>query len=434
MGITLAAMLGHMGLPGGGIGFGYAAENSVGNHVGPYKLGALGRKANKVRDFIPVARIADMLLQPGKAFDYNGKSYKYPDIKLVYWAGGNPFHQHQDTNRLLQAWQKPQTVIVNEIWWNATARHADIVLPATSALERNDLGGKSVDPAVFAMHQVVTPFASAKNDYDIFRGISAELGIEEEFTEGRDEMEWIHHLYEVTAEHNPDMPAFDTFWKASGKFTLPVPQQARIVLSEFRTDPKANPLPTPSGKIEIYSSTIEKFRYADCPPHPAWLEPAEWQGSKAAERYPLHLISNQPVTRLHSQLDNGKTSRDSKIQGREPVRMHSSDAKNRKISDGDVVRLFNQRGQCLAGAIVDDRLRPGVVQMATGAWWDPFTSSGGDSLCLHGQVNVLTLDKGTSSLAQGPSALSCLVEVEKYDSELPSPTIFKAPAILAQET
>ena len=85
---------------------------------------------NEVESFIPVARIADMLLQPGARFDYNGRKLRYPDTRLIYWCGGNPFHHHQDLNRLVEAWQRPDTVIVHEPWWNALARHADIVLPA----------------------------------------------------------------------------------------------------------------------------------------------------------------------------------------------------------------------------------------------------------------------------------------------------------------
>ncbi|NKB37099.1 MAG: molybdopterin-dependent oxidoreductase [Gammaproteobacteria bacterium] len=431
MGVTLAAMLGQIGLPGGGIGFGYAAENSVGNHCGPYKLGALGRKANKVKEFIPVARIADMLLHPGDAFHYNGSELEYPDIKLVYWAGGNPFHQHQDTGKLLQAWQRPQSIVVNEIWWNAAARHADIVLPATSALERNDLGGKSVDPGLFAMHQAVLPFAQARNDYDIFRGISSHLGFENEFSEGREEMDWIHELYESTRENNPDanMPVFEEFWTNKRYLSLPVSNQPRVVLSDFRHDPETNKLSTPSGKIEIYSEVINKFEYTDCPPHPVWLEPVEWLGSSLSARYPLHLISNQPASRLHSQLDNGLCSRQSKIKEREPLRIHPDDAKDRGIEDEDVVRLYNDRGQCLAGVIIDATVSPSSVQMSTGAWWDPVQSECSDSLCVHGQVNVLTIDKGTSCLAQGPSALSCLIEIEKYEKKLPDVSIFQAPTI-----
>jgi biotin/methionine sulfoxide reductase len=88
--------------------------------------------SNPARLAIPAARIADCLLHPGERYDYDGKSATYPDIRLVYWVGGNPFHHHQDLNRLRRAWQRPETIIVHEPWWTATARHADIVLPATT--------------------------------------------------------------------------------------------------------------------------------------------------------------------------------------------------------------------------------------------------------------------------------------------------------------
>ena len=119
-------------------------------------------------------------------------------------------------------------------------------------------------------------------------------------------------------------------------------------------DPKAFPLGTPSGKIEIYSERIASFGYDDCPGHPVWQEPAEWLGSPAAARYPLHLISNQPHTKLHSQYDHGAVSLASKIRGREPIAMHPDDAAARGLTAGDIVRVFNGRGACLAGL----RLQP----------------------------------------------------------------------------
>ena len=81
-----------------------------------------------------------MLLNPGSTIDYDGQKIVFPDTRLIFWCGGNPFHHHQDLNRLVRAWQQPYTIIVNEPWWNSLARHADIVFPATTALERNDIG------------------------------------------------------------------------------------------------------------------------------------------------------------------------------------------------------------------------------------------------------------------------------------------------------
>jgi biotin/methionine sulfoxide reductase len=386
---------------------------------------------NPARSAIPVARIADMLLAPNGAYEFNGRREIYPDIRLVYWAGGNPFHHHQDLNRLRKAWQKPDTIIVHDSWWTPTARHADIVLPATTSLERNDVGGSSRDPYVFAMHRAIAPLGDAKHDFEIFRDLAGRLGYEDAFTEGRDEMAWCRWIYERvrtgSAKKNVALPDFDTFW-ADGFVELPPPDEDFVLFDDFRRDPQLHPLKTPSGKIEIASQTIAGFGYADCPPHPAWLPPAEWLGSSTAERWPLHLITHQPAGRLHSQLDPASVSRGHKLHGRERIRLHPQDADPRGIKTGDVVRVFNDRGACLAAAQVDAAMLPRVAIMATGAWFDPALAAGEPER--HGNPNVLTLDIGTSRLAQGPSALSALIEIERWDA-LPPPVEAWSPPRLA---
>src|SRR6266508_6125160 len=196
-------MLGGIGLPGGGFAFGHGSTNGIGvprvDIAGP----ELSLPLNPARTMIPVARIADALLDPGESYAFNGRQYTYPDIRLVYWAGGNPFHHHQDLNRLQRAWQKPETVIVNESWWTPTARHADIVLPATTTLERNDVGGSSRDSFILAMHRAIDPVNDAKNDFDIFRALAARLGYEAAFTEGRDEMDWCRWIYDRPPSGDP---------------------------------------------------------------------------------------------------------------------------------------------------------------------------------------------------------------------------------------
>ena len=432
MAVTLAAMLGQIGLPGGGFGFGYGAVASVGNPVGGLAGPSLSAGVNPIDAFIPVARIADLLLNPGGTLAYDGGTITYSDIRLVYWCGGNVFHHHQDLNRLLAAWQRPETIIVHEPWWNPMARHADIVLPCTTTLERNDIGCSSGDNFMFAMQQAVAPVAGARNDFDIFSGVAARLGFGDAFTEGRDENAWLRYLYnqfrQQAAQHHYEPPGFDDFWEA-GHIEYDLPEDRKILLAGFRADPKANPLDTPSGRIEIFSETIDGFGYADCPGHPVWLEPAEWLGADAAADYPLHLISNQPKTRLHSQYDLGEVSRAGKVAGREAITIHPDDAGPRGIRDGDVVRVFN-RGACLAGAVVSDGVAPRVAQMATGAWYDPLEPGEPGSLDVHGNPNVLTMDKGTSRLAQAPSALSVLVEIERYDAEPPPVRAFDPPLIV----
>ena len=430
--ITVAAMLGQIGLPGGGIGFGYSATNSVGDHCSKIPSAALPQGENPVSDFIPVARISDMLLNPGAPFDYNGMRHTYPDIHMVYWAGGNPFHHHQDLNRMLRAWQKPDTVIAHDWCWNALAKHADIVLPCTTPLEREDIAFSPRDPYVIAMRQVAEPVGSSRDDYAILSGIARQMGVKQAFTEGRDTTEWLRWIYDTTrrqaATRDVHLPPFETFDR-DGWFKAEPPAEPVIMLKAFREDPIANPLSTPSGRIEIFSATIANFEYDDCRGHTTWIEPAEWLGLEHT-RFPLHLISNQPSTKLHSQLDHGSQSRAAKIQQREPITLHPDDARPRNIGPGDVVRVFNARGACLAGAVIDDSVRDGVVLMSTGAWLDPLEPGTPGSLCKHGNPNVLTLDKGSSRLGQGPIAHSCLVEVERYEGKLPAITAFDAPTII----
>jgi biotin/methionine sulfoxide reductase len=432
MTVTLAAMLGQIGLPGGGFGFGYGSMGGRGEPRHPVPSPAISAGVNPSGSFIPVARISDMLLHPGGRYDFEGEERTYPDIRLVYWCGGNPFHHHQDINRLVRAWKRPETVIVHDAWWTATAKHADIVLPATTTMERNDVGSSSKDRFILAMEKLIEPVGEARNDFDILSRLADRLGVREAFTEGRSEMEWLRHIYETAREKSAEMlvdyPDFDTFWE-QGHVEIPPPEKPYVMLEKFRENNRTYALNTPSGKIEIFSRTIEGFGYEDCPPHPAWLEPAEWLGGKEAQNYPLHMLSNQPRTRLHSQMDNGAVSRESKIKGREPVWIHPDDAAARGLREGDVVRLFNDRGAILAGVFVTGQVRPGVVQLPTGAWYDPLEPGRPGTLDKHGNPNVLTMDKGTSRLGQGPSAHSALVEAERFEGELPAITAFEPPPI-----
>lgn len=427
MGAVLAAVLGQIGLPGGGYNYALGTLAHYGKRMNAVPVAALPQGTNGIKTFIPVARIADMLLHPGEPFDYNGQRLTYPHIRLAYWAGGNPFHHHQDLNRLRRAFRTLDTFIVHEIGWTATARHADIVLPCTMTLEREDIGATPTDPLVVAMHRIAPPHGLARDDYDIFADLAERLGRRDAFTEGRTSGQWLRHLYERTraglAEKGLEAPDFDTFWER-GELMLPQQADDGGILRAFRDDPDGRPLPTPSGKVQIHSTAIAGFAYADCPGHPAWLPPAD--GPTAA--HPLTLISNQPATRLHSQFDFGAHSVSNKRDGREVCTLNAADAAARGIAEGDVVRLFNERGACLASAALSNDVMPGVVQLATGAWFDPATDAKGGPLCAHGNPNVLTRDKGTSSLAQGCSGQLTAVQVERFDEVAPAVRAFEPPA------
>ena len=431
--IALASLLGGIGRPGEGFGFGYAAIDGVGVPHPAVSWPSLPQGRNPVDDYIPVARIADMLLHPGETYDHDGAARRYPDIRLVYWAGGNPFHHHQDLNRLVEAWQRPETVIAHEHWWNAHARHADIVLPAATFFERDDLVASGRDRFLAYSSRAAEPPGAVRTDYEILAGVADRLGVADAYTEGRDAEGWLRHLYDQAwanaAARGFDLPPFEEF-RAQGLIDLPPKPGPRPLLGAFRADPEGHPLRTPSGRIELASARIASFGYGDCPGHPAWRAPAEWLGAPLAARYPFHLLSCQPADKLHSQWDHAAPSRRTKAGGRQPILMHPTDMAERGIAAGDVVEVSSPRGRCLAVAEPCGDLLPKVVQLATGAWFDPQDPAAPGSLEVNGNPNVLTADHGTSRLGQGPSPNSCLVDIRRFEGPVPPVRAYRPPDLV----
>ena len=430
--IALAAYLGQIGRRGGGFGFGYGCVARTGSTYRPFGTPSFAARWNPCPVRVPVARLADALLHPGEPYDFDGAVHHYPDVRLVYWAGGNPFHHHQDLNRLARAWQRPDTVVVHEPWWTPTARMADIVLPATTTLERDDIAATSGDPWLVAMQRAVDPPGEARNDRTILAALAGRLGVAEDFTGGRDDAAALRAMYDdarrSAARHGHELPDFDAFWAVGHfRYDLPPPPPP---YAEFRRAPDAAPLATPSGRIELFSATIDGFGYDDCPGHPTWLPPTEWAGT-ASTGAPIHLLSPQPGTRLHSQLDMAGVSAASKVAGREPCVVSRDDAAARGIADGDVLRVWNARGETHVGAVVSDDVVPGVALLATGAWWTPLDPAQDDSAELHGNPNVLTRDVPTSRLAQATTAQSVLVQIARVAGTAPYRDPHALPAFAA---
>ena len=419
--VTLAAFLGQIGLPGGGVAFGHGSMGGLGTPRNPIRSPDFPKGLNPVETAIPVARIADMLLHPNGTYEFNGNTYTFPDIRLVYWCGGNPFHHHQDLNRFVEAFRRPETIIVHESWWTPTARMADIVLPATTTLERDDVGASDRDRFILAMKKAIEPVGDARNDHAIFCDLARRLGVEDAFTEGLSEAKWIRRIYETARDgaksNGVNLPSFDVFWD-QGYVEIAAPAEPYDLFADFRADPCGAPLATPSGKIELFSERVNGFGYAECPGFPVWLEPCEWLGSPVAETYPIHLISNQPKTRLHSQLDFGRVSLTDKTGDLEPIVMNPADAEARNVRNGEKVRVFNGRGTTFAAARVTDEVMPGVAVLATGAWYRPTEWGCAGAPELNGNPNVLTPDVGTSRLGQGPIAHSTLVEIEPAATDI----------------
>ena len=381
---------------------------------------------------IPVARIVEALENPGASYQHNGMERRFPDIRFIWWAGGANFTHHQDTNRLIRAWQKPELIVISECFWTAAARHADIVLPATTSFERNDMTmtGDYSNQHLVPMKRVVAPRDEARDDFEVFADLSErwEAGGRERFTEGKNDLQWLETFYQIAAQRGAaqqvTLPPFARFWQDNQLIEMPEnPENARFArFAAFRADPQANPLKTASGKIEIHSPTIAGFAYPDCPPHPMWLEPDEWHGN--AQEGQLQVLSAHPAHRLHSQLNHTSLREQYAVAGREPLTLHPRDAQARNIADGDLVRVWNSRGQVLAGAVVTDGIRPGVICLHEGAWPDLDPQAG---ICKNGAVNVLTKDIPTSRLGNGCAGNTALAWLEKYTGPELTLTAFDPP-------
>ncbi|CCN80715.1 Trimethylamine-N-oxide reductase precursor (TMAO reductase) (Trimethylamine oxidase) [Vibrio nigripulchritudo SFn27] len=445
---VVAAMVGQIGLPGGGISYGHHYSGIGVPSTGFAAPGGFPRNLDQGmkpkwdnKDFngysrtIPVARWIDCLLEPGKEIRYNGSKVKLPDYKMMVISGNNPWHHHQDRNRMKKAFRKLQTVVTIEFAWTATCRFSDIVLPACTQWERNDIDvyGSYSGRGLVAMQKLVDPLFQSRTDFDIFTELTRRFGRHKEYTRGMDEMEWVRSLYEDCRSANKakfDMPEFDEFWeKGVLDFGTGKPW---VRHADFRKDPEINALGTPSGFIEISSRTIGRMGYEHCQDHPMWFEKTERShGGPGSEKHPYWLQSCHPDKRLHSQMCESEEFRATyAVQGREPVYINPVDAKKKGIKDGDLVRVFNDRGQLMAGAVVTDSFPQGVIRIEEGAWYGPLNEKEG-AICTYGDPNTLTQDIPTSELAQATSANTCIVDFEKFSGEVPPVTSFGGPIEVA---
>ncbi len=416
--ITLALLKGEMGLPGGGLTFeipGYAGQGDARLKArGPASFPGV---ANPVTQAIIEQRSAESLLNAPVVMNHNGKPYPYPqpgksECKLAYWVGGATLNQHDDINLNLKAYGKFETIIVQDSWWTPATRMADIVLPVACLFERNDI--TQFWRYVVYQHKIMEPVGEARSDFEIFKELGKRLGIYDRFVMGMDsEDAWLRRLFSMG---EPPMSYED--FKRVGFYKLPVDESPYVAFADFRRDPKANPLKTASGKFEIHSETIAGYKYADCPPSPQFIEPFEWLGSAKAAQYPLHIFNKHPKWRRHSSYDNVEALHTfSKVKGFEPITMNPKDAADRGLVEGDVVRVFNDRGSILCGVRVTNEIRPRVVMIQEGSWYRPAEPGRIGSLDRGGCASSLTAQRGTSELAQGPVCHDSLVQVEKYTGD-----------------
>ncbi len=376
---ALCAITGNIGVRGGNSGCSGGARNH-----GIKRLGAPPNPAN--------ARVASTLLADVLA---RGRAGGYPaDIKMVYSACGDLANQAPNVNKITAGLEGLEFMVVHDHFLTPTARYADIVLPATTFWERNDIHTpwSGAGHYVIFMRQAIEPMYECRNDVDICADLAARLGLEG--YKRVDDVEWLREICAGT-----DIDDFDAF-RERGLARLPAPDEPVAFADEVR-DPAGHPFSTPSGKIEIYSTSIaanpDPHGLGRIPPIPTWIPPHE-----ADPRHPLELISPKSRARTHSTHDNQEAL--ARVD-RQDVWIHPEDAAARGIADGRMVRVFNQRGATIVPARVTDRIARGVVSIKEGAWFTP-GPSGADT---RGCANVLTEDR--ASPCGAPTYNTCLVEI-----------------------
>ena len=376
---ALCAITGNVGIPGGNSGCSGGARNH-----GIKRLGAPPNPAN--------SRVASTLLADVLA---RGRAGGYPaDIKMVYSAYGDLANQCPNVNKITAGLEDLEFMVAHDHFLTPTARYADIVLPATTFWERSDMHTPWSGAGHYAiyMQQAIEPMYESRNDVDICADLAKRLGLE-----GYKRLPDVEWLREVCA--GTDIADFDAF-REQGLARLAPPEDAVAFAREVR-DPARHPFSTPSGKIEIYSTSIaanpDPHGLGRIPPIPTWIPPHADDPS-----HPLELISPKSRARTHSTHDNQEILARA---DKQDVWIHPNDAAARGIVDGQAVRVFNRRGATLLPARVTDRIARGVVSIKEGAWFTP-DLSGADT---RGCANVLTEDRATP--AGAPTYNTCLVEI-----------------------
>ena len=323
-------------------------------------------------------------------------------------------------------------VLAQHPWLENDCIYADIVLPTNTTLEVDDIMPCVRDGEHFQsmlnMRKAVEPIGDSKSDFEAVVEIAKKLGMEEKVTIGRTVDQYIEGVYKGM---NFDMITPWEEFQEKDYMVIPVSKNWKTLpagLYEFYMDPEKNPLPTPTGKLEFCSTNLEKYFPNDeeRPPYPQWIEKGithdERRSSSRARTYPLLAVTNHPRWRVHAQADDipwTKETDTGKVRGfdgylYEPCWIHPSDAECRGIKNGDIVRVYNERGSVLCGALVFERIIPGAVSIDHGARTDIIIPG---KLDRGGAINTITPKGLTSRYAGGQATTSFLVEVERLSME-----------------
>jgi len=425
---------------------------------------------NKVSQRLYRLLLPDSILNPpvswigegfcGNSIEQQFIPYTYPEpgspeVKMMYRYGGSYFGTMTDTNRWVKMYHSPKLefVVNQDIWWHSETGFADIILPACTNLEQSDItqwgncGGYGADFQTGCNHQVVVyqkkciePLWESRPDYDIFVELAEKLGFKEEYTEVNSREDWIKKIF--NAFSLPEYISYEDF-KAKGYFVVPFPKDYKPTPAlrwfyegrECDTPDKYNPkrgtekakeLGTYSGKIEFVSRSLTEHFPGDeeRPPMPRYIPSWEGHTSELAKKYPLQLISPHPRFSFHTHHDISIHSLNNIPAHRmvkdgypwRTIRIHPSDASTRGIKEGDIIKMYNDRGASLGIAQVTERLRPGVIHSyESSAKYDPLEKGKVGSIDRGGCLNLLTPSRMTSKNAPGMANDSCLIEISKWE-------------------
>lgn len=346
-----------------------------------------------------------------------GKDKLDTGVKFLLMHDVNLFNQSVDVNHthdILVDESLCEFITVVDVVMTPTCKYADLIIPDVIADEkhriRGMLTGGAMEGVIFAQ-PVQEPQFECRDDYEFYAAVAEKFGVKEQYTEGRTWQDWQLHLYEQARAERPDLPTAEEgyemgIWKQA--FDAPVP------LANFINDPVNAPLSTPSGKIEIYSSDLAKAAATwelDDPrdiisPIPIY-NPGTESYEDVTEEYPMVLSGWHPKHRSHSSFGGVELLKDAV---RQQVWINPIDAEPRGISNGDKVRVFNERGEIHIEARVTPRILPGVIAAPEGAWLD--ADMNGDRICKGGNVNVLT-GRHWSPYAKHNSSHNAIAQIEK---------------------
>jgi len=331
------------------------------------------------------------------------------NIKMIFNLASNTLiNQHGDINRtakLLKDTSKCEFIVCSDLFMTASAKFADLLLPGISMFEEENI----TKPWKFTEflgfnNKAIEPLYECKTEYEWIRELAKGIGLEEEFTEGRDYSQWMSYIYEDLRTSEPELPEYDEF-REKGIYKFEEGHYPISFEKEVK-DPKHYPFPTPSGKIELFSTKLWKNPMKDfMPPIPRYVAPPEGPQDPLTKRFPLQLSGWHSKCRTHTVHDNNLNLRKLDPQ---KLWIHPEDAAARSINDGDMVLVYNDRGQVKIPAKITDRVAKGVTTLSQGTWYTP-DENGVDT---RGSINVLTSQRPTP-FARGNGQHTNLVEVQK---------------------